>query len=162
MNPESLKDRLSRITTMWSVVFQAHAGTADTARAAQQSMLERYGGAIYRYLLGALRDPEAAEELCQEFALRFLRGDFKRADPERGRFRQYLKTALIHMVTDYARARQAAPRLLDSHIAVAAPSLESLDGDRAFAATWREEVLDQTWKALSEFNHVYQASLQLS
>ena len=40
-------------------------------------------GAAYRYLLGAVHDPDAADDLCQDFAVRFLRGDFRRADPGR-------------------------------------------------------------------------------
>jgi DNA-directed RNA polymerase specialized sigma24 family protein len=48
-----------------------------------------------------VRDPEVADDLAQEFALRFLRGDFQRADPERGRCRDYLKRALINLVHDY-------------------------------------------------------------
>jgi hypothetical protein len=46
-----------------------------------------YHRAVHRYLLGALRDEDAAEELFQEFALRFVRGDFRWADRGRGRFR---------------------------------------------------------------------------
>src|SRR3712207_7176976 len=53
------------------------------------------------------RSEAAAEELLQEFAVRFLRGDFRRADPQRGRFRDYVKTALIHLVIDHQRAEQA-------------------------------------------------------
>ena len=87
MERESPDERLSRISTMWSLVFQAHAGKVDAAASAQNVLMQRYGGAIHRYLLGALRDADAAADLAQEFALRFVRGDFRRANPERGRFR---------------------------------------------------------------------------
>src|SRR5688500_14765658 len=91
---DALEQRLSRITTLWSVVGQAHGGaTAGTASAARRVLMERYRGAAYRYLLGAVRSPDAADELFQEFALRFVRGDFRRADPDRGRFRDYVKAA---------------------------------------------------------------------
>ena len=110
MDPHQLETRLSRISTRWSVVFQAHAGPVDTAQAALRLLMQRYSGAVYRYLLGAVHDPDAAADLAQEFALRFLRGDFRRADPQRGRFRDYLKTALMNLVTDYYRERQARPR----------------------------------------------------
>ena len=39
----------------------------------------------------AHRDKDAADELSQEFALRFVRGDLKGADRERGWFRDFLK-----------------------------------------------------------------------
>ncbi len=73
-----LDERLSRISTFWSAVHVAHEDPADARQAAQNLLLERYSGAAYRYLLGAVRDPDVAAELFQDFALRFLRGDFQR------------------------------------------------------------------------------------
>src|SRR5207253_1471958 len=104
------RPRLSRIPTRWSEVLEAHAGPADAAAAARHRLLLRYGAAVHRYLLGAVGDPDAADELGQEFAVRFLRGDFRRADPGRGRFRDYLKAALANLVNEHHRARQARPR----------------------------------------------------
>src|SRR5438477_13217082 len=68
-NP-SLDARLSKISTIWTVLRQAHGGPADAAAAAQQVLLQRYGGAIHRYLLAILRDRHAADDLTQEFGLR--------------------------------------------------------------------------------------------
>src|SRR5262245_9747901 len=97
---------------MWTVLRQAHAGTADEAALAWQELMQRYCGAVYRYLLRAVRDPHAAEALTREFALRFLRGRFRHADPARGRFRDYVKSALFHLVHDYRRrqAREPVPQ----------------------------------------------------
>ena len=53
------------------------------------------------------RDEQLAEELFQEFALRMLRGDFRRAEPLRGRFRDYLKT-VIPAVKQQISAEQEA------------------------------------------------------
>ena len=143
MEPNDLNPRLSRISTQWTMVFKAHAGFADPARAALQNLLERYSGAAFRYLLGALRDPEVADDLAQEFALRFVRGDFRRAEPERGRFRDYLKTSLIHLVNDYHRMRQAQPRQLGA-VEPAAPVSASLTSELDFVTSWREELLERT------------------
>src|SRR5262245_41794459 len=97
-DPEKVHERLSRITTLWSLVYEAHGDAADAAKAAQHRLMDRYGGAAHRYLLGALRDADAADDLFQDFSLRFLRGDFRNADPERGRFRDFVKTALFHLI----------------------------------------------------------------
>ena len=35
--------RLSQLATRWSLLWQAHAGEADAARAAQWELLQRYG-----------------------------------------------------------------------------------------------------------------------
>src|SRR5262245_48034421 len=92
---------LSRLETIWTEVFLAHQGDGQQIPLAQQKLLHRYRGAIYRYLLASLRDPDAADEVSQEFALKLLKGEFKRADPGRGRFRDFVKTALYHLIVDY-------------------------------------------------------------
>src|SRR6266545_3004593 len=103
MNPPDLNQRLSRIATLWSVVFEAHSDEKADADLARRRLLMRYHAPVYRYLLGATRDEDAAGDLCQEFAIRFLRGDFQRADPQRGRFRDYVKKALVNLVNDFHR-----------------------------------------------------------
>src|SRR5262245_24574346 len=117
MEAPSVDSHLSQISTLWTALRNAHAESPDAATTRQRLLMERYCGAVYRYLLGALRDPDAAMELLQEFAERFMRGEFRRADPQRGRFRDYVKTALIHLVTDYYRDRRKAPRSLPAHLA---------------------------------------------
>jgi DNA-directed RNA polymerase specialized sigma24 family protein len=152
MQPNDLNERLSSIKTSWSKLFQAHRGEKDAATAALQQLLLRYYGAVYRYHLGALRDPAAAEELTQEFAVRFLRGDFCRADPRQGRFRDFLKTALRRLVMDYWRAKGKAPPPLPTggrERAAAGPP-PGHDFDRAFLDKWREELLARTWEALAK------------
>jgi RNA polymerase sigma factor (sigma-70 family) len=139
---------LSQISTMWTMLFRAHAGGPESVESAQRAMMERYGGAVYRYLLGAVRDQDAAAELAQEFAVRFLRGDFRRADPDRGRFRDYLKTSLIHLATDYRKAQRERPQPLNPDTPGPAPAAP-LDDDAVFMASWRAELLDRTWDALA-------------
>jgi RNA polymerase sigma-70 factor (ECF subfamily) len=156
-NPDQ---RLSRITTLWSAVTRAHQGPADEAGAAQRLLLERYAGAAYRYLLAAAGAGDAADDLFQEFALRFLRGDFRRADPQRGRFRDYLKAALIHLVHDHRRARQRRPLGLRDEFRPARAPAESDEG-RTFLAGWRAELLDRTWKSLAAANPTYHRVLLL-
>jgi RNA polymerase sigma-70 factor (ECF subfamily) len=152
-------EHLSQISTLWTMLVRAHT-PAGEAVSAQHALLDRYGGAVGRYLLGATRDPEAAAELTQEFAVRFLRGDFRRADPGRGRFRDYLKTALIHLVADYRRARADLPRPLPPDIA--APAAEPAEDDEtAFLAGWRAELLDRTWESLAAVSPTQHAALFL-
>jgi len=158
VHAQELHERLSRISTQWTMMFRTHAEGNDANRAAVERLLERYCGAVYRYVLGAVRDPDVAEELTQDFALRFVRGDYRRADPKRGRFRDYLKTSLIHLVTDYHRRRQAQPQQLA--VEPAAVSI-SRDSEADFNSSWREELLDRTWQALAAANLGYHAALRL-
>lgn len=151
MSSGSGTPRLSRISTIWTVLHQAHHGSTADATTARRLLIERYGGAVHRYLTGILRDPHGADELMQEFALSLVRGDFRHACPERGRFRSYVKTVLAHLVSRYRHRQQAGPHTVapDSPVLVqlAAPDEEA---DRAFLERWREELLARTWEALAE------------
>ncbi len=151
--------RLSRITTHWTGVIQAHHGTTTSAEGARANLLQCYAGAVYRYLLGAVRDPETAEDLSQEFMVRFLRGDFRRANPERGRFRDYLKTALINLVNDHYRKLKDRPLAFEAGLPEPAASLNESGED--FRGIWREEVLERTWEALRDSRANYYAVLRL-
>jgi RNA polymerase sigma-70 factor (ECF subfamily) len=151
MATEGPPQRLSDISTIWTELQQAHASRADLATTAQQLILKRYGPAVYRYLLSALRDAHAAEDLTQEFGLGLVRGDFRNVQPERGRFRDYVKTVLFHLVSRYRKRQQgqAKPLAPDS------PALADLaagdeDADREFRDNWRKELLARTWAALAE------------
>jgi RNA polymerase sigma-70 factor (ECF subfamily) len=145
---------LNRITTHWTLVFQAHQGPTEAVSAAQQALLQRYCGAIYRYALAALRDPAAAEEVLQEFAVCFVRGDFKQADPGRGRFRDLVKTVLFHLIINHQRQRQKQARLgplpPDSQGVAAKDAAPGADADREFLTQWRDELLDRAWEALKD------------
>jgi RNA polymerase sigma factor (sigma-70 family) len=155
MDTPELNDRLSRISTQWTMILRAHGGSGEGPDTARAELMQRYCGAVYRYLLGVVRDPDAASDLAQEFALRFARGAFHRADPHRGRFRDYVKGALAHLIQDYRRAKQAWPGSLPAD--VAAPAL--IDTDQPFLDSWREDLLDRTWKALAVANPMYHAVL---
>jgi RNA polymerase sigma-70 factor (ECF subfamily) len=143
--------RLSEISTVWHLVKQAHSSKQKEATPAQMRLLLRYYGAVNRYLLGALRDARAAEDLGQEFALRFIRGDFQGADPERGRFRDYLKTVLSRMAVHYQKQRQAQPRALPAAVPdPAAVPPGQLNVEVEFDDGWRRTLLDRAWEALAK------------
>jgi RNA polymerase sigma-70 factor (ECF subfamily) len=141
---------LSQISTCWSAVGRAHMDLGEGVEAARRALLERYSGAVYRYLHGALRDAPAAEDLYQEFALLFLRGDFRRAAPERGRFRDYVKTALWRLVARHCACRHAGPRTLAIDVADPAPAAPD-QADQEFVRSWRSELLSRAWQALERF-----------
>ena len=155
MDADGLNQRLSRMSTQWTLLAQAHAGPGDEAVEAQRRLMQRYCGAAYRYLLAAVRDENAAMDLCQEFAVRFLRGDFRRAAADRGRFRDYVKTSLRHLVTDYHRARQAGPQDLPPELAAPQATIED-----DFLAGWREELLSKAWETLATNHPTFNAVLR--
>src|SRR5262249_25040382 len=111
-------------------------------------LLDRYLTAVRRYLLGAVRDVEAADELLQEFAVRFMRGDLHRADPTRGRFRDFVKGVLFHLVADHYRQQKRAPAGLPDESIWDGRDADTAESDKEFLAHWRGEMLDLTWAAL--------------
>jgi RNA polymerase sigma factor (sigma-70 family) len=148
---EDWNPRLTDISSQWTLLFQAHQGTPEQVAAAQVELMERYAGAVHRYLLAALRDQEAAEELDQEFALRFLRGDFHRIDPARGRFRDFLRRALRNLMTDYRRREHVRPRPMGDQLPEPADlAADEVDFDRRFLASWRAEMMSRAWQALEK------------
>jgi RNA polymerase sigma-70 factor (ECF subfamily) len=150
MDQESPSRPLNLISTLWSVVCQAHQGSAEAAAAARGQLLERYGGAVRRYLRGVLHDPDAAEDLFQEFALRLARGDLRGADQRRGRFRDFLKGMLFHLVAHYRRQQRKWPGPLPAaHLEPVASDTPGLDPDGQFIDSWRDELLARSWAALA-------------
>jgi RNA polymerase sigma-70 factor (ECF subfamily) len=123
--------------------------------------LQRYGGAVRRYLLAILRDHHAADDLTQEFGLRLVRGDFRHVDPQRGHFRHYVKTVLRHLVSDYQKKAQTLARPLAAN----SPALANLvcptdEADPRFLESWREELLARTWEALAAAQPSYYTVLR--
>jgi RNA polymerase sigma-70 factor (ECF subfamily) len=149
MQAENSEHRLSRIATLWSLVCRAHQGPAEPANSARRQLLNRYGSAVRRYLRKLLPDPDAAAEVFQEFALRLAHGDLRGADPRRGRFRDFVKGTLFHLVADYRTQRRRWPGPLPADGAAVAADPGDAEADREFAASWRDELLARAWAALA-------------
>jgi RNA polymerase sigma factor (sigma-70 family) len=151
VDENTLNSRLSRISTIWTLLGKAHHESGFDVADAQSALIQRYQGAVYRYLLGALRDPDAADELFQDFALRVVQGAFRRANPQRGRFRDYLKTTLIHLVTDYQNKRRNRPASLDKNYnEPAVPPADPAAADEQFLQSWKEDLLARAWESLEK------------
>jgi RNA polymerase sigma-70 factor (ECF subfamily) len=149
MEEENPSRPLDRISTLWSVVCQARGGEPDAANAREQLLL-RYSGAVRRYLLGAVRDPDTADDLFQEFSLRLMRGDLDRADPQRGRFRHFVKGVLFHLIADHHRQRARASPLPPDALPLATVEAPVEGADREFLRGWRDELLGRAWTALEQ------------
>lgn len=147
-----MNERLSQIETLWSVVRRAHDGTGTLVKSAQEQLLERYERPIRRYLQAALRDSEAADEVYQEFCLKFVKGGFHRANPDQGQFRRFVKRSLYHLIVDHARKqkRVGIEKGFDVDEFDGGEPSVSAESDQEFVAAWREQLLSRTWTALAE------------
>jgi RNA polymerase sigma factor (sigma-70 family) len=157
--PTMKDDRLNLgdVPTRWSRVLKAGETKGDTAAEARNALLVHYHEAVLRYLRAELRDDNAAGVLYSNFAVRVLEADpfLKRADPERGRFRDYLKAVLRRMVIDYYREQQRENRKREYLVegSEREPAEESAgppEDERRFLDCWRQELIAKTWGALEE------------
>ena len=143
--------RLSQIETLWSVVQRAHQSDEEVSRKAQRQLLEQYGDAIKRYLNTRLRDPAAADDVYQDFAVKFVRGDFQKASPEIGRFRTFIRSVLFRQVADFYRKRKRRGDV-QLNVQLIEPTADEAEEVRQqeFAQVWRDEMLKKAWDALYE------------
>ncbi|MBI2803825.1 MAG: sigma-70 family RNA polymerase sigma factor [Planctomycetes bacterium] len=142
-------ERLDGIETRWSLIRQAHAADQGASVAqARNILVMRYASAIRRYLGGILKDPDQTDDLAQEAMVRLLRGDFAGADPNRGRFRDLLKTAVRNMVRnhwDKQNRRRSTSADLDLLADASETKLEA-----SWLGAWQSNVLDHAWAALKD------------
>jgi RNA polymerase sigma factor (sigma-70 family) len=99
------------VTTHWSVVLTA--GHTDTTRAQQalSRLCETYWYPLYAYVRRRGYSPPDAQDMTQEFFARLLaRNWVEAADPEKGRFRTFLLTAMSRFLADEWNKARAQKR----------------------------------------------------
>jgi RNA polymerase sigma-70 factor (ECF subfamily) len=106
-----------------------------------------YGPAVRAYLLAILRDEHAAEEVLQDLLVQVTERGFRTADPDRGRFRDYLKAVVRNAARRHLRRRTAMPVAGGTELDLL-PGDEGDGAERALRDEWRRCVLDQAWRAL--------------
>jgi DNA-directed RNA polymerase specialized sigma24 family protein len=154
--------RLDQIATNWSLLRLAHQNSVTAAGAARNALVLRYSGAIRKFLGILVHQEQDADELSQEILVRMLRGDFARAAPERGRFRDYLAVAARNLVKAYwsRKARQTGQDLDVNQFA--APEADESPYDDQLIATWRRSLLDMAWSALEEYQRTHKGSVSFT
>jgi DNA-directed RNA polymerase specialized sigma24 family protein len=151
--------RLDEIATDWSLLRLAHQQTVTGAGPARDALALRYNGAIRGYVGALVKDAQDADELAQEALLRILRGDFARADPQRGRFRDFLKVAVHNLVRTYwnRKQRRAGKNVDVAQVAVADAGDPFSDAE--WTARWQRSVLQLTWSALETHQRDHPGSI---
>lgn len=94
-------------TTHWSVILLACENDSMEASEALDRLCRNYWYPIYGHVRRQGKGPEDAQDLTQEFFARLLQKEYlKLADPQRGRFRTFLLTALDNFVrNDWEKSR---------------------------------------------------------
>lgn len=134
-------------TTRWSLVLAAGRPQAGEAREALAALCQTYWYPLYAYLRRWGHDHQAAEDLVQGFFLHLLEKDVVgRADPDRGRFRTFLLTAMKNYAANefergnaQKRGGGQTPLRLDDQEAEARYALEPkdlADPERLYERRW--------------------------
>lgn len=97
--------------TDWSRLEAVRGGNSAARNEAMNDIAERYRHPVLMYILQWGHDPEQAEDLTQDFWVKIIEEQcLAKADPGRGRFRNFLVASLKNFLKNQHRADQAKKR----------------------------------------------------
>ena len=151
--------RSNFLTTQWGLVAAASAERATEARVALEELYRLYSYPVYAFIRRRGYSRHDAQDLTQDFFVHLLeKGTLGRADPLRGRFRNFLLGTLDHFLAHAAERAGAGKRgggcqwvFLDADTAedryqLAAP--EGLTAEKLFDARWATALVEATFARL--------------
>ena len=159
------------LTTHWSVVLAAGRSDSTRAQSALARLCQTYWYPLYAYVRRRGHSPHDAQDLTQEFFARLLeRHSLACADPNRGRFRSFLLSALDHFLVNEREKARAQKRgggrtilSLDLALAEQRYDLEPADTatpDKLFDKHWATALLEEVLNQLeAEYQQTGKAEL---
>ena len=149
------------LTTRWSVVLDAGSERPPVARAALEQLCQTYWYPLYAYARRRGEGHPEASDLVQGFFARLLeKQDFGKIDPERGRFRSFLLTAMQHYMSNErarseARKRGGGERVLSLELGEADSRYQidpghDRDAEQVFERNWAVALLGRTLETLEQ------------
>ena len=158
-------------TTHWSRVVRAGDRSTRAAREALAELCASYWYPVYAFIRRQGHEPDQAQDLTQAFFVHLLeKGTLATADPSRGKFRSFVRTACAHFLADErdrARARKRGGDQIvlsidarDAEGRYLREPAHNLTPDRLFERTWVLTVLEHVFERLSqEYEKAGQAAL---
>jgi RNA polymerase sigma factor (sigma-70 family) len=143
-------------STHWSRVVAAGGPGGPKARESLAALCNAYWYPLYAYIRRRGYSSEQAQDLTQDFFTRILeKGLFAEADPERGRFRSFLRTVCSHYLTN----RRATARTLKRGGGRPAISIDAAGAEGRYVREFAHEltperIFDRTW-ALTLLGRVF-------
>ena len=151
--------RSNFVTTQWGLVTAASAEGAAEARAALEEFYRLYCYPVYAFIRRRGHGRQDAQDLTQDFFVHLLeKGTMSRADPQRGRFRNFLLGALQHFLANAGERACAGKRgggcqwvfldddTADDRYQLAAP--EGMTAEKLFEAQWAGALVEATFTRL--------------
>jgi RNA polymerase sigma-70 factor (ECF subfamily) len=146
--------------TRWSVVLAATQRASPESAAALETLCRAYWYPLYAYVRRCGQTPQDAQDLTQEFFCRLLEKHwFNLANPEKGRLRTFLITALKNFMAKEWRRASAQRRgggqthiQLETAVAESRYAVDSsaLAADETFDQQWALTLLDLTVNRLRD------------
>ena len=142
------------VTTRWTVVLAAGGTDTTQARQALEHLCRTYWYPLYAYVRRRGHSAHDAQDLTQAFFARLLAQEsLANADPDRGRFRSFLLTAMNHFLTSewkrgLAQKRGGGCQVLSLELAAAEkrydlePAIHS-SPDKLFEKQWALTLLEE-------------------
>lgn len=127
---------LDQISTRWAVL-------KDPVQ-----FLLRYGPAIRKYLQALLKNPDDVDEIAQDILTKVVQNAFGKANPDNGRFRNYLKVAVRNAALMHLRRKKAVQPGDSVLLNVADPLQTTLAADQEWLADWQRCIMNKAWRAL--------------
>jgi RNA polymerase sigma-70 factor (ECF subfamily) len=164
---ERVAEAANFTTTRWSLILACgKTGEAeDNAQTALTELCRTYWRPVFAFICRRGYPISDAQDLTQDFFVTLLNGNLLNlADPNRGRFRSLLCTALKNFLADqYSKAtRQKRGGRVQfvawddwmaeapSHLSLATRDLSTWTAERIFDFRWAATVLEQALRRLSE------------
>jgi RNA polymerase sigma-70 factor (ECF subfamily) len=146
-------------TTRWSLVWRAGVSSPD-AREALEILCRAYWFPIYAFIRRHGADADAAHDLAQTYFTRLLEKDLLLvANPQKGRFRSFLKTDCTYFLADQRDRERAQKRggvrsmipieVLDAEDRYCREMADELTPERQFDRTWALTLLDRVLDQLA-------------
>ena len=141
-------------TTHWSVVLAAKDKNSPACAQALETLCQTYWYPLYAFIRGSGYSPDDAQDLTQGFFAQLLAKDYLRVvEPERGRFRTFLKMALKRFLAHEWERGRAEKRgggraclSLDTALAeqrLQAEGSDSLGPDQIYDRRWALTLLGE-------------------
>jgi len=134
------------VTTHWSVVLDA-AGSDTKSRVALETLCRTYWYPLYAYVRRRGHSAPDAQDLTQAFFTRLLERQWVgHADPDRGRFRTFLLTALSRFLADeWDRLRAQKRGGGQVHLPIQLDSAETRYGHEPADKATPEQYFERRW-----------------
>ena len=160
------------VTTRWSIVLSAKEKGSPDSASALETLCRTYWYPLYAFVRSSGYSPHDAQDLTQEFFARLLAKDYLRVvDPEKGRFRTFLKMAVKRFLTNEWERVRACKRgggqahlVLDTTLMEARfqeQSVNSLTPDSLYDRQWALALLGEAMGRLEQEYRIWGKTLEL-